>query len=58
MIDLRHLRTIDALREMDSVHDEAERLHLAQSALSHQFRELDISFATLEAVNALSGRVI
>ncbi|MGO3561997.1 LysR family transcriptional regulator [Pseudomonas helleri] len=41
MIDLRHLRTLDALRETDSLHEAAERLHLSQSALSHQFRELE-----------------
>ncbi|MFJ4389212.1 LysR family transcriptional regulator [Pseudomonas soli] len=41
MIDLRHLRTIHALRETDSLYEAAERLHLTQSALSHQFRELE-----------------
>ncbi|MBA6115647.1 LysR substrate-binding domain-containing protein [Pseudomonas sp. NC26] len=41
MIDLRHLRTVHALRETDSLHEAAERLHLTQSALSHQFRELE-----------------
>ncbi|MCO8161184.1 LysR substrate-binding domain-containing protein [Pseudomonas sp. 21LCFQ010] len=40
MIDLRHLRTLDALRETNSMHKAAERLHLTQSALSHQFREM------------------
>ncbi|MDH0303268.1 MULTISPECIES: LysR family transcriptional regulator [unclassified Pseudomonas] len=41
MIDLRHLRTIHALRETGSLHEAAERLYLTQSALSHQFRELE-----------------
>jgi len=41
MIDLRHLRTIHALRATDSLYEAAERLHLTQSALSHQFRELE-----------------
>lgn len=41
MIDLRHLRTIHALRETDSLYEAAELLHLTQSALSHQFRELE-----------------
>lgn len=41
MIDLRHLRTLHALRETDSLPDAAEFLHLTQSALSHQFRELE-----------------
>ncbi|WDY55889.1 LysR family transcriptional regulator [Pseudomonas sp. PSKL.D1] len=41
MIDLRHLRTLHALRETDSLPDAAERLNLTQSALSHQFKELE-----------------
>ena len=41
MIDLRHLRTLHALRETDSLHEAAEHLHLTQSALSHQFREME-----------------
>ncbi|MBA1192600.1 LysR family transcriptional regulator [Pseudomonas entomophila] len=41
MIDLRHLRTLHTLRETDSLPLAAERLHLTQSALSHQFRELE-----------------
>ncbi len=41
MIDLRHLRTLHALRETDSLPEAAQRLHLTQSALSHQFRELE-----------------
>jgi len=41
MIDLRHLRTLHALRETDSLHEAAERLHLTQSALSHQFRDME-----------------
>ncbi|MGE8458401.1 MAG: LysR family transcriptional regulator, partial [Pseudomonas alloputida] len=41
MIDLRHLRTLHALRETDSLQEAAERLHLTQSALSHQFRDME-----------------
>lgn len=41
MIEFRHLQTISALREADSLIQAAERLHLTQSALSHQFRELE-----------------
>lgn len=41
MIDLRHLRTLHALRETDSLPEAAQFLHLTQSALSHQFRELE-----------------
>ncbi len=41
MIELRHLKTLHALRESDSLVEAAERLHLTQSALSHQFKELE-----------------
>lgn len=41
MLEVRHLRSLSALRETDSLVDAAERLHLTQSALSHQFKELE-----------------
>lgn len=41
MLDLRHLRTIRALRDGGSLVEAAERLHLTQSALSHQIKELE-----------------
>ena len=41
MIDLRHLRTLNALRETDSVAKAADQLNLTQSALSHQLKELE-----------------
>lgn len=46
MIEIRHLRTIQTLRETESVVDAAERLHLTQSALSHQFKELEERLGT------------
>jgi LysR family transcriptional regulator for metE and metH len=41
MIDIRHLRTLSALREAGSLAEAAERLHLTQSALSHQLKGLE-----------------
>lgn len=41
MIDLRHLKTLVALRSAGSLVDAADRLHLTQSALSHQLKALE-----------------
>ena len=41
MIDLKHLRTLQALRETGSLHEAAAHLQLTQSALSHQFKDLE-----------------
>src|SRR5690606_5846260 len=41
VLEIRHLKTLHALREADSLVEAAERLHLTQSALSHQFKELE-----------------
>lgn len=41
MIDIRHLKTLIALRETGSLVEAAERLYLTQSALSHQLKELE-----------------
>lgn len=40
-IELRHLRTLVALRDAGSLVEAAERVHLTQSALSHQLKELE-----------------
>ncbi|MCY4213824.1 MAG: LysR family transcriptional regulator [Gammaproteobacteria bacterium] len=40
-IELRHLRTLAALRDAGSLVEAAERVHLTQSALSHQIKELE-----------------
>ena len=41
MIEIRHLKTLVALRDTGSLVDAAERVHLTQSALSHQLKDLE-----------------
>jgi len=41
MLDLKHLKTIHALHEAGSLTRAADQLHVTQSALSHQIRDLE-----------------
>lgn len=40
-IEIKHLRTLVALRDCGSLVDAAQQVHLTQSALSHQLKELE-----------------
>jgi len=41
MVELRHLKTLAALRDAGSLVEAADRVHLTQSALSHQIKDLE-----------------
>jgi LysR family transcriptional regulator for metE and metH len=41
IVELRHLRTLAALRDTGSLVEAAERVYLTQSALSHQLKDLE-----------------
>jgi len=45
-IELRHLRTLVALRDTGSLVEAAERVFLTQSALSHQIKDLETRLGT------------
>ena len=41
VLEIKHLETLTAIRETGSLQEAAEHLHVTQSALSHQLRELE-----------------
>ncbi|MEQ3692696.1 MAG: LysR family transcriptional regulator [Thalassolituus sp.] len=46
MLDIRHLKTLVAIRDGGSMVDAARRMHLTQSALSHQLKDLEERLGT------------
>lgn len=46
MLEIRHLETLTAIREAGSLQEAADRLHVTQSALSHQLRDLETRLKT------------
>src|SRR5690606_18753991 len=46
LLEIRHMETLSAIRDAGSLQEAAERLHVTQSALSHQLRDLEIRLKT------------
>jgi len=46
MLEVRHLETLSAIRDLGSLQEAAEHLHVTQSALSHQLRDLETRLKT------------
>ena len=46
MLEIRHMETLTAIREAGSLQEAADRLHVTQSALSHQLRDLEVRLKT------------
>ena len=46
ILEIRHLRSLSAIRDSGSLQNAAERLHVSQSALSHQLRDLEVRLKT------------
>lgn len=46
LLELRHMETLSAIRDAGSLQEAADRLHVTQSALSHQLRDLEVRLKT------------
>ncbi len=47
MLELRHFRTLVAIEQTGKLSEAAARVHLTQSALSHQVRALEADYGPL-----------